>query len=754
MKTAFLTIAALAAGMLAQAQTLNVSVGSVTDQYPATQAGTMTYTNGSSLTILNKTYSLGDITKMYTDETEVTDNQVNIVYSGSEASVFVAGNVAQYVDVTVSGAHVSIAQSSSVDDTVGEITYSLTGTSTDGELSLSGSYKCTVSLNGVTLTNPDGAAINITNKKRIQISAKKNTENTLTDGSNGSQKGCIYSKGQIQLQGNGVLNVYGNTKHAIKSGDYISVKNLTLNIYSAVGDGISCNKYFQMKSGTVTISGIGDDGIQCDLESDDEQTAETTDHEDENSGNTYIEDGTLTVTVPSSVTAGKCVKAAGDIIVSGGTVTTNAYGAIDLSDLTDISYTAGFKADGNVTLNGGDITVNVTGGAGRGVACDGTFTMNDGTLTVTNSGATSNSGSSASTKYLCTAKGIKAGVVVISGGTIGVTMSGAASKGIKGDSGDGSGNITVTGGTITVKTTGAGAVDYSESDGKGCSGINADGDMTISGGTITLTSSGTGGKGIKVDGTLTISDGTVSATSTGSNFSSGSYSASAKAIKAGVRTEVSSAPAYAPWGGGGGGGWPGGGGNNKSYTYSGGIVVSGGTVTASASSHEAIESKSTIDISGGYVYAYSSDDAINSASDFTISGGYVMGNSSGNDGLDANGNFYIKGGNVFAVATTSPEVGIDANTEGGYKLYITGGNVVSIGGLESGSSVSGVSSKSASVTKGSWYAFKSNNSTQFYFKVPSNSKQATSTTIVGSTPTVSQASNITSNIWNGFGATN
>ena len=221
-----------------------------------------------------------------------------------------------------------------------------------------------------------------------------------------------------------------------------------------------------------------------------------------------------------------------------------------------------------------------------------------------------------------------------------------------------------------------------------------------------------------------------------------------------MRTEVSSAPAYAPWGGGGGGGWPGGGGNNKSYTYSGGIVVSGGTVTASASSHEAIESKSTIDISGGYVYAYSSDDAINSASDFTISGGYVMGNSSGNDGLDANGNFYIKGGNVFAVATTSPEVGIDANTEDGYKLYITGGNVVSIGGLESGSSVSGVSSKSASVTKGNWYAFKSNNSTQFYFKVPSNSKQATSTTIVGSTPTVSQASNITSNIWNGFGATN
>ena len=523
MKNVFLTIAALAVSMLAGAQTLNVNVGSVTDQYPATQAGTMTYTNGSSLTILNKTYSLGDITKIYTDETEVTDNQVNIVYSGSEASVFVAGNVAQYVDVTVSGAHVTIAQSSSVDDTVGEITYSLTGTSTDGELSLSGSYKCTVSLNGVTLTNPDGAAINITNKKRIQISAKKNTENTLTDGSNGSQKGCIYSKGQIQLQGNGVLNVYGNTKHAIKSGDYISVKNLTLNIYSAAGDGISCNKYFQMKSGTVTISGVGDDGIQADLESDDETTGETTDHEDENSGNVYIEDGTLNVTVTAVATKG--VKAAGALNISGG--------------------------------------------------------------------------------------------------------------------------------TITVKTTGNGTYDSTEKDAKGCAGLKSDGNMSISGGTITLTSTGTGGKCIKADGTLTVTDGTISATSSGSNYKySSSYSASAKAIKA-----------------------------------DGAMTVSGGTISAKASSHEAIETKSTLNITGGAVYAYSSDDAINSASHMTINGGVVMAHSTGNDGMDANGNMYIKGGLVYAIGKSSPEVALDANTEGGYKLYIQGGTIIAIGSLESGASL-------------------------------------------------------------------
>lgn len=756
MKKIAVIMTALLLTLAAKSQTLNVQVGNVTYLFPASQTGDMTYADGTTLTIMGKTFTLSDISSMAVDDTEVTDNLVSIAYSGTSATVTVAGNVAQYVTPTISGAHVTIAQSNTADVDDDEITYQLSGTTTDGSLTMSGSYKCTVSLAGVTLANPSGAAINITNSKRIQLSAKKGTENTLTDGS-GSQKACVYSKGQLQLQGNGTLNVAGNYKHAIKSASYISIKNLTLNITSAVSDGINCEEYLQMKSGTVTISGVGDDGIQCDLGGT-TSTGETTDHDDEDSGNIYIEGGTLTVT--ADATAAKCVKSEGSITVSAGTVKLNANGAIDLSDTSDPSYTAGFKADGGFTQSGGDITISVKGGAGRGIGVDGTFTTTSsstGTLTITNSGATSSSSS-----YFCTAKGIKAGEVAINGGTIDVTMSGAASKGIKSDISDGSGNMTISGGTVTVKCTGAGATDQIEKDGKGCSGLNADYNMTITGGNITLTSTGTGGKGLKCDSTLTVSGGSVYAKASGSNYSSGSYSASAKAIKAGARFETGQSSSTRA---GGGGGWPpgggggngpgGGGGNNTSYTYSGGIVIKGGTIIAIASNHEAIESKSTIEISDGYVYAESSDDAINSGSTFTISGGYVMGNSSGNDGLDANGNFEIKGGNVFAVATTTPEVGLDANTEGGYKLSITGGNVVAIGGLESGSSLSGVTSKSASVTKGSWYSFSSGGSTKFYFKVPSNSRQATSTTIVSSsTPSVSSASGITSDIWNGYGKTN
>ncbi|MBR1901776.1 MAG: carbohydrate-binding domain-containing protein [Bacteroidaceae bacterium] len=623
-KKIYALVAVLLLTVAATAQTLNVHVGNVTYQFPASRCGEMTYTGGTTLTILNKAFTLSDISSITVDDTEVTDNLVQVAYSGTSATVTVAGNVAQYVEPTISGAYVSIAQSNTEAIDNDEITYQLSGTTTNGQFALSGSYKCTVLLAGVNLTCSSDAAINITNSKRIQISAKKETSNTLTDGANGSQKACLYSKGQLQLQGNGTLTVVGKTKHGIKSGDYITLKNLTLNITSAVGDGISCNEYFQMKSGTVTIKGVGDDGIQCDLDGD-TSTGETDAHDDEDSGNIYLEGGTLTVTTTAA--ASKGVKAAGDMRISNG--------------------------------------------------------------------------------------------------------------------------------EINVTTTGNGTYDSEEKDAKGCAGLDADGDMTINGGTLTLKSSGTGGKGIKADGTLTINGGTVNATASGSNYSYSSYSASAKAIKAGTRTEVASVQAYesgVPEGPGGPGG-PGGH-NNKNYTYSGGIVINGGTIIAIAKSHEAIESKSTIEITDGYIYAESSDDAINSASDFTISGGYVMGNSSGNDGLDANGNFYIKGGNIFAVASRQPEVGIDANTEGGFKLYITGGNVAAIGGLENGSSLSGVTSKSSSYSKGSWYSFKSGSTTKFYFKVPSNSSMGSSMTIVSSSsPSVSTASSVTSNIWNGYGKT-
>lgn len=604
-----LTIAALLTGMAAEAQTLNVSIGSVTYQFPATQTGEMNFQGGSSLTVMGKTFELSDVTRIYTDDTSVTNNLVSVAYSGTEASVTVAGNAAQYVNATVSGAHVAIEQLNTDAVDGDEITYQLSGTSTDGSLTLDGTYKCTIALNGLTLTNPSGAAININNKKRIQLSAKKGTENTLTDGADGSQKACIYSKGQLQLQGNGSLTVAGKTKHGIKSASYVSIKNLTLNITSTVGDGISCEEYLLMESGTVTLSGIGDDGLQCDLGGE-TSTGQTTDHEDEDSGNIYIEGGTLSIS-------------------------------------TSAAATKGIKANGDVSVSGGDISVRCTGSA---------------------------------------------------------------------------------------------AWDSDDSEVKGSTCVSSDGNMTISGGTMTLTNSGAGGKGMKTDGTMTISgEANVSVTSSGQiAYCSSTSNTTIRTTTSSSTTErLNDALKTSP----------------KGIKADGTMTISGGTVNVSATYHEGIECKSTLNISGGYVYAYSSDDAINSSSHMTISGGYIMANSSGNDGIDANGNLTIKGGNVFAVAARQPEVGLDANTEGGYKLYISGGNVVAIGGFESGASISGGTAKSASYSKGSWYGLYNGSALAFAFKVPSNSSMGTSMAVY-TTSSPALKSNVTgsgTSFWSGNG---
>lgn len=608
-RIALFLIASVLTAMNAVAQTLNVTVGEVTYQFPAAQTGAMTFAGGSTLTIMGREFALSDISSMYTDETTVTDNLVSIVYNGTSATVTVAGNVAQYVTPTVSGAHVTIAQSNTAAVDNDEITYQLSGSSTDGEFALSGSYKCTVSLAGLTLTNPAGAAINITNSKRIQLSAKKNTTNTLTDGTGGSQKACIYSKGQLQLQGNGTLNVVGNTKHAIKSGDYISVKNLTLNVTAAVSDGINCEEYFQMKSGTVSISGVGDDGIQCDLGGT-TSTGETTDHDDEDSGNIYLEGGTLNITVTAAATKG--VKSEGDVRISGG--------------------------------------------------------------------------------------------------------------------------------TITIHSTGNATWDSDDQEVKGSKCISADGNMTVSGGTLVLTSTGSGGKGIKVDGTLTVSDDadlTVSTTGQIAYCASASNTTIKTATSSNTTKKLSDNLKTSP----------------KGIKADGAMTIKGGTMNVSASYHEAIETKSTLDISGGYIYAYSGDDAINSASTMTISGGYIMANSSGNDGLDSNGNLNISGGNIVAVAAGSPEVGIDAAEQ--YKLNITGGNIIAIGGLESGYSLSGTAYQAASYSKGTWYGFYDNSGTLITaFKVPSNSSMGATMAVYSSTGTPTLKSGVTTSgtaYWNGFG---
>ena len=617
MKKIFCSIMAMLT-MAASAQTLNVTSGGATYQFPAEQTGKMTFANGSMMSVMGKTFAISDITSMFTDDTAVSDNEVNVTYIGTGALVYVAGNIAQYVDVSVSGAHVTITQSEAVtndlidDGTMEEITYNLKGASTDGSLTLGGSAKCTVTLNGLALTNPNGAPINITNGKRIDLSVKKDTENTLQDGTASSAKACLYCQGHLELKGKGVLNVYayGSKAHGIKSGDYTEMKNCTVNILAATKDGVSCNEYFLMESGTLNISGVGDDGIQCDIDNDEGTPIAATDaadggHEDEDTGNIYIIGGTIN----ASITGASCkgIKSEGDMIISDGaiTVSTSGGGTWD-SDKLKTKASACLGADGNVTISGGTLSLTSTGAGGKGINADGTLTVDGGTTTIKTSGNA---------------------VVASSTGTLSVVTSSQQ-------------------------------LDKYDSDYKSSP------------------------KGIKVDGAITINDGIINVTTTGA----------------------------------------------------------GG---------EGIESKTCITFNGGQTYVSASDDGINAsynddtkslsyAGDMTINGGYIYCYSTGNDAMDTNGNFYIKGGLVYAIGSGNVEKSLDANTEEGKKLYISGGTVIAIGDLESGSSITNGTCKSTtSWTKNSRLALYNGGTLAAAFKTPSTSGNSQKLIVyTSSTPTL------------------
>ncbi len=495
-KTFYMLALALAAVTGLSAQTLNVVVGNVTYAVPSSQAGDMVYNNGETLTILGRTVSLSDITKMYVDESEVTDNAVSVVYDGTSASVTVAGNVAKYVDATITGAHVSIEQSSDVsDDTCGEITYTLSGSSTDGAFALSGSYKATIELNGLTLTNPSGAALDIQNGKRIDLSVKKETVNTLTDGTSGSQKGCIVCKGHLELKGKGTLNVYGNTAHAIYAKEYVTMKNCTVNVLAAVKDGVNCNQYFLLESGELNVSGVADDGVQVSYKDD-------TDREAEDTGSLTISGGTVNISVTGTATKG--LKAEGNLLITDGTITVSTSGGGEWdSDDAKTKAASCLSADGAIQIDGGTLTLTSSGGGGKGINGDSTLVINGGDITITTTGGlyayvngTSYDNYTGNTDNLTSdqkssAKGIKIdGNVTINGGTVNVTTNGNGAEGIESKS-----ELTVNDGTIVINS-------YDD-------GINSSSHMYIKGGDLTVVASNN--DGLDANGNLYISGGVIRA---------------------------------------------------------------------------------------------------------------------------------------------------------------------------------------------------------------------------------------------------
>ncbi len=316
----------------------------------------------------------------------------------------------------------------------------------------------------------------------------------------------------------------------------------------------------------------------------------------------------------------------------------------------------------------GSLEVNATGKAGI-TSDDYVRVLAGPTLTVSSAGGHGLRGKDA---------------VVLTGGSLDITVSKKGKKAVSSD-----GTVRIDGGQ--ARLTVSGSVDDSDlTDLSSSSGIKADSTFVMTGGSLSVTNSGQGGKGISGDGDALISGGTVEISVTGTNYEV----TGADAV--GLEDTTSSA---------------------KGIKFDGKLVVTGGSVRVSAKNHEAIEAKGDMVITGGEVYGNSSDDAINAGGNLIVNGGRVCAWSTGNDGIDANGNCYIQGGIVYAVGSGTPEVAIDANTEGGFKLYVIGGTLIAVGGLENGANLSQACYQ-ANWSQSTWYALYADDKPAFAFKTP------------------------------------
>ena len=768
-------------------QTMWIHTGHVHWAYNTESVGTMPYSSAHLLTVLDKGFTLADVDSVTVDSQTLADDNVLVKYNGGSADVFVAGNIANHITAQVTGARVAVMQDA---DVASEYTYTLQGNSTSGCFYHAGKYKMTLVLNGVNLTNPDSAAINIQNSKRIAVQLADGTSNTLADGAANTKKAAFLVKGHAEFSKGGSLTITGNKKHALACNEYMEVKKTlgNITITSAVADAINVVQYFQMNGGNVNIISCGDDGIQVDAEDTSDGTLD---------GHVLIQGGTLTINASADAT--KCIKAEGNVDITGGTLTLKHSGIASWdSSESKIKEPIGISSDRNITINGDAAAVNITmtGNGTRGMKCDSTLTATAGTIDINCSGEPWAYGTTDTTNVKCAkadyafilnganikcttskdeAEGIHSeGTVLISdgtltlntfdhgikcdgnmditGGTINFTIPGEASKAIKPD-----GNLHITGGTITGTVSGGGET-YNDNSASGAACIKGKGNAVIDGGTLNLKATGAGGKGMNFNGTLTIGDGNITVSTTGAKYGSSS----------------SGGGGWNPWGPGSGDTNSDGTSSPKGIRAEGNLTINGGTITVSATGGEGaegIESKAIMYIKGGYIDVTSYDDALNSTSHMYFTGGYTYAVATGNDAIDSNGNMYLSGGYVFCCGS---EEGLDANSEGGYKVYIqSGASLMAIGGnmgaIESGASLS-QNCYSATASANTWYALYSGNNVAFAAYTPTFSNQgggggwgpggggsSSSKTIVVTAPSSPKlykgvtASGTT--FWNGKGAT-
>jgi len=382
-------------------------------------------------------------------------------------------------------------------------TYLLTGTLTDGQVIVDATKndKVQLVLNGVDITSSQNAAIYCPQVDHLVITLADGTRNTVTDAADYTYAdaaaeepdAAIFAKDDLTLNGTGALTVNGNfnngigskdnlvigggsytvtaANHGIRGRDSLAIVDGDFTIHAGA-DGLQSNNgedtgkgWIQLTGGSFDITS-GNDGIQA-------ETALTI------TGGAYsILSGGGSAAASSSTDSFKGLKAGTDITLTGGSFTA------DCADDT-------IHANGNILISGGDFSLQ---SGDDGVHADGDLTISGGSIEILKS----YEGLEATTMT------IQDGVIRLAASDDGINVAG----GTDGEEqfgrfgpdsfSDGSRWLHITGGSVTVDAAG--------------DGIDANGDVEISGGTTVVYGPVSGGNGaLDYDGTFSITGGILAA---------------------------------------------------------------------------------------------------------------------------------------------------------------------------------------------------------------------------------------------------
>lgn len=297
-------------------------------------------------------------------------------------------------------------------------TYALTGSSSDGSVSVKkGTTGVTLVLNGLSLTSSDTAPIICGKSTEVTIAAVSGSKNSLADSSannsddnpdnTNAESAVIKCKdgSKVTLCGSGELSITANGKNGIKAGATtdsegeasLTIKELTLDISAPVNDAINAQQLLNLESGSITVS-AGDDAVHCDLimnvgaqDTDGPTITVTQCSEGLEAAQLNILSGSIDI-----ISSDDCLNAANSdlsdydfsINISGGSI--SAYS-------TDGD---GFDSNGDLNISGGTVAVWTASRADdQPLDADGTVTVSGGTVFA--AGGSSGMGLSLSAQQPC-----------------------------------------------------------------------------------------------------------------------------------------------------------------------------------------------------------------------------------------------------------------------------------------------------------------------------------------------------------------